>query len=100
MAVVAQALCKEYRRPAPPRTVPQVLVKCITELERRGGLMMEGVYRVPGNQEIVEDLRIALDKDLSLKSTMCAIGTSAKFEVMSLTSIGAHSVAGMANPTR
>uniref|UniRef100_A0A5K3ESY6 Beta-chimaerin n=2 Tax=Mesocestoides corti TaxID=53468 RepID=A0A5K3ESY6_MESCO len=45
------------------RTVPQVLVKCITELERRGGLMTEGVYRVPGNQEIVEDFRIALDKD-------------------------------------
>ncbi|KAH9285119.1 N-chimaerin [Echinococcus granulosus] len=45
------------------RTVPQVLVKCITELERRGGLVAEGVYRVPGNQEIVEDFRIALDKD-------------------------------------
>lgn len=37
-------------------------MKCITELERRGGLIMEGVYRVPGNQEIVEDFRIALDK--------------------------------------
>ncbi|VDL55209.1 unnamed protein product [Hymenolepis diminuta] len=48
------------------RTVPQVLVKCITELERRGGLMMEGVYRVPGNQEIVEDFRIALDKGSSI----------------------------------
>ncbi|VDM34195.1 unnamed protein product [Hydatigera taeniaeformis] len=46
------------------RTVPQVLVKCIAELERRGGLVTEGVYRVPGNQEIVEDFRIALDKGM------------------------------------
>lgn len=44
------------------RSIPQVLVKCISELERRGGLITEGVYRVPGNQEVVEDFRIALDK--------------------------------------
>ncbi len=44
------------------RSVPQVLGKCIEELERRGGLEMEGVYRVPGNHEVIEDFRIALDK--------------------------------------
>ncbi|VDL95652.1 unnamed protein product [Schistocephalus solidus] len=36
--------------------------KCITELERRGGLNFEGVFRVPGSHEVVEAFRIALDK--------------------------------------
>lgn len=45
------------------RTVPLVLEKCITELERRGGLNFEGVFRVPGSHEVVEAFRIALDKD-------------------------------------
>ncbi|VDN10092.1 unnamed protein product [Dibothriocephalus latus] len=40
-----------------------VLEKCITELERRGGLNFEGIFRVPGSHEVVEAFRIALDKD-------------------------------------
>ncbi|KAL3319857.1 Beta-chimaerin, partial [Cichlidogyrus casuarinus] len=53
------------------RTVPIVLEKCVTEIERRDGLHFEGLYRIPGNQDNVEELKRLFDKnadDVSLNS--------------------------------
>nr|CAH8825259.1 unnamed protein product [Trichobilharzia regenti] len=48
------------------KAVPTLLIKCIQEIERRGGLFCEGLYRIPGNYDLVEELRIEFDKDPEL----------------------------------
>ncbi|KAH8850664.1 N-chimaerin isoform 1 [Schistosoma japonicum] len=48
------------------KAVPTLLIKCIQEVERRGGLFCEGLYRVPGNYDLVEELRTEFDKDPEL----------------------------------
>ncbi|CAH8458265.1 unnamed protein product [Heterobilharzia americana] len=48
------------------KAVPTLLIKCIQEIERRGGLSCEGLYRIPGNYDLVEELRIEFDKDPEL----------------------------------
>ncbi|VDQ12855.1 unnamed protein product [Trichobilharzia regenti] len=45
------------------KAVPTLLIKCIQEIERHGGLFCEGLYRIPGNYDIVE-----FDKDPELAS--------------------------------
>ncbi|KAI1902506.1 hypothetical protein AGOR_G00045460 [Albula goreensis] len=41
---------------------PLVVDMCISEIERRG-LMAEGLYRVPGSTEHIEELKLAFDRD-------------------------------------
>ncbi|CAH8481181.1 unnamed protein product [Schistosoma haematobium] len=48
------------------KTVPTLLIKCIQEVERRDGLRCEGLYRIPGNYDLVEELRTEFDKDPEL----------------------------------
>ncbi|CAH8482670.1 unnamed protein product [Schistosoma rodhaini] len=48
------------------KTVPTLLIKCIQEVERRDGLCCEGLYRIPGNYDLVEELRTEFDKDPEL----------------------------------
>lgn len=48
------------------KVVPTILIKCIHEIERRGGLDSEGLYRIPGYHELVEELRADFDKDSEL----------------------------------
>jgi len=38
--------------------VPPVVMLCITAIERRGGLEMEGIYRIPGIKGEIEKLRL------------------------------------------
>jgi hypothetical protein len=40
--------------------VPQVVCKCVAEVERRG-LRLEGIYRIPGYHDEIESLRLAFD---------------------------------------
>lgn len=42
--------------------MPTLLIKCIQEVERRDGLRCEGLYRIPGNYDLVEELRTEFDK--------------------------------------
>ncbi|TPP63604.1 Beta-chimaerin, partial [Fasciola gigantica] len=44
-------------------SVPTILVRCIEEIEGRGALEFEGLYRIPGNHERVDQVRAAFDKD-------------------------------------
>nr|CAH8820335.1 unnamed protein product [Trichobilharzia regenti] len=48
------------------KAVPTLLIKCIQEIERCGGLFCEGLYRIHGNYDLVEELRIEFDKDPEL----------------------------------
>ncbi|CAH8460885.1 unnamed protein product [Schistosoma turkestanicum] len=48
------------------KAVPTLLIKCIQEVERRDGLFCEGLYRIPGNYDLVEELRTEFDKDPEL----------------------------------
>ncbi|CAL8073161.1 unnamed protein product [Calicophoron daubneyi] len=44
------------------KAVPTILVRCIDELERRDAFACEGLYRVPGNRDRIEEARAAFDK--------------------------------------
>ncbi|XP_075891292.1 rac GTPase-activating protein 1 [Nelusetta ayraudi] len=46
----------EYFAPAVPPRVPQLLVECVAEIERRG-LQERGLYRVPGGERLVKELK-------------------------------------------
>ncbi|KAG5447364.1 N-chimaerin [Clonorchis sinensis] len=45
------------------KTIPILLERCVGEVETRGALVCEGLYRVPGNHDRIEQLRAAFDKD-------------------------------------
>ncbi|KAF7255776.1 hypothetical protein EG68_07759 [Paragonimus skrjabini miyazakii] len=45
------------------KPIPTILERCIGEVEKRGALVCEGLYRVPGNHDRVEQARAAFDKD-------------------------------------
>ncbi|XP_076069460.1 N-chimaerin-like isoform X2 [Oratosquilla oratoria] len=45
-----------------PMLVPRIVTECIEEVEARG-LLVEGIYRVPGSQDQIEALRIAFERD-------------------------------------
>ncbi|KAI9029086.1 hypothetical protein CLU79DRAFT_811007 [Phycomyces nitens] len=45
------------------RTVPLLVVKCISAIERMGGLQKEGIYRISGRQMNVDMLKCDFEKD-------------------------------------
>lgn len=48
---------------------PFVVDKCVEEIERRG-MSVEGIYRVSGFQEEMDNLRLALDKG-KIRNYLC-----------------------------
>ncbi|XP_042253013.1 rac GTPase-activating protein 1 isoform X2 [Thunnus maccoyii] len=52
----AQTNSLESFAPMKNPRVPQLIVECVTEIERRG-LQERGLYRVPGGERLVRDLR-------------------------------------------
>ncbi|KAM3862367.1 rac GTPase-activating protein 1 [Diretmus argenteus] len=51
-----QADTLESFAPVTPPRVPLLIVRCVTEIERRG-LQERGIYRVPGGERLVKELR-------------------------------------------
>ena len=49
--------------PSIGKQVPNVVLDCIAEIEARG-LTAEGIYRVSGSQESVEQLKLAFERGL------------------------------------
>lgn len=45
------------------KPIPTILERCVEEIERRGALESEGLYRVPGNHDRIEQARSAFDKN-------------------------------------
>ncbi|XP_076857298.1 rac GTPase-activating protein 1 [Brachyhypopomus gauderio] len=50
-----QDTLENFAAPTPPR-IPALVVQCVKEIERRG-LQERGVYRVPGGERLVKELR-------------------------------------------
>lgn len=58
---LAASLDESGQSSHPQPLPPFVVVKCVTEIERRG-LNSEGMYRIPGSQDIVRKMQHVLER--------------------------------------